>query len=151
MRGLAHGAAAFPARLSRSVTGAGKAGFSAARWNDYEGTAAADDARPLLNTRSLYEVAGLDRHRGRIGHRLLRRAFRANRVVVYGVDRAAEKLPLEDADTLTVAAFHLGSSVRLGRFLAEAFGGVSVHLLSPVVNDTSLAVAEHARLAEARG
>lgn len=38
-------------------------GSAQVRWNDYVGTAAADAAQALLNTRSLYEVAGLDRDR----------------------------------------------------------------------------------------
>jgi hypothetical protein len=38
-------------------------GSAQVRWNDYVGTAAADDADAVLDTRSLYEIAGLDRDR----------------------------------------------------------------------------------------
>ena len=38
-------------------------GAASVRWNDYVGTAAADDADALLDRPSLYEVAGIDRGR----------------------------------------------------------------------------------------
>ena len=38
-------------------------GPASARWNDYVGTVAADDADALLNSRSVYELADIDRDR----------------------------------------------------------------------------------------
>ena len=39
----------------------GRLGSAQARWNDYVGTAAADDTTAILDARSLYEIVGLDR------------------------------------------------------------------------------------------
>ena len=41
--------------------GPSRLGSAKARWNDYVGTAAADDADAILDTRSLYEIVELDR------------------------------------------------------------------------------------------
>jgi len=126
-------------------------GSAQARWNDYVGTAAADDASAVLNTRSLYEIAGLDRDRWRIvGIDFSMGSPTSQRVVVYGLDRAAEESSLEAVDRLAVTAFHLSPSVPLDRFLAEAFGEVSVRLVSSVVGGRELVVADHARPGEAR-
>jgi hypothetical protein len=55
-----------PARLAAGRGGA-RLGSAQARWNDYVGTAAADDAAAILAIRSLHEVVSLDRDRWTIG------------------------------------------------------------------------------------
>ena len=48
------------------TTQRGVLGPATSRWSGYGGRAAADDAEEVLNTRSLYELAGADRERWRI-------------------------------------------------------------------------------------
>jgi hypothetical protein len=125
---------------------ASRLGSAQVRWNDYVGTAAADDADALLNTRSLYEIAGLDRDRWRIVGIDFSTGFPAEQVVVYALDRASEASTSAAVDALSVTAFDLGASVQLDQFLREAFGRISVRLLSAAVNGNQIdVVAEHSR------
>ena len=123
-------------------------GSAQARWNDYIGTAAADDADAILDTRSLYEIVGLDRDRWTIVGIDFSLAASADHVVVYAVDRASRSSggPSDDRH-LPVTAFNLGTSVRLEDFLKEVFKRVSVRLMSSTVKDHELLVAEHTNLA----
>ena len=127
----------------------GRLGSAQVRWNDYVGTAAADDADALLNTRSLYKIAGLDRDRWTIVGIDFMMGAASERVVVYGIDRTAAEPSPEDLDRVAVTAFHLGGSVQLDAFLAEAFQRISVRLLASAVSGKDLVVADHTRLAEA--
>jgi hypothetical protein len=127
----------------------GRLGSAQVRWNDYLGTAAADDADALLNTRSLYKIAGLDRDRWRIVGIDFTMGSPSEQVVVYGMDRASAEPSREAVEGVSVTAFHLGASVQLDTFLAEAFQRISVRLLSSVMSGKDLVVADHARLAEA--
>jgi hypothetical protein len=122
-------------------------GSAQVRWNDYLGTAAADDADALLNTRSLYEIAGLDRDRWAIVGIDFSLGSASEPLVVYGMERTADEDEQEAGERVAVTAFHLGSSVRLDQFLSEAFQRVSVRLVAGVVKDKELVVAEHAQLA----
>ena len=124
-------------------------GTAQARWNDYVGTAAADDADAILDARSLYEIVGLDRERWAIVGIDFSLTDSADHVVVYGSDRAsaATEEP-SDEGHLAVTAFHLGTSVGLDEFLREVFKRVSVRLLSSAVNHRDLVVADHKNLAE---
>jgi hypothetical protein len=125
--------------------GDGRLGSAGVRWNDYVGTAAADDAEALLNTRSLYEIAELDRDRWMIVGIDLSMGSSSDPVVVYAVDRHADQAEAAVVDAVVVTAFHLGASVRLDEFLREAFRRVSVRLLSSQVSAEDLLVAEHSR------
>ena len=118
------------------------------QWNDYVGTAVADDADAILGTRSLYKIAGLDRSRWRIVGIDLSLAASADQVVVYATDHASPAVSerLDDGN-LPVTAFHLGTSVRLDQFLKEAFKRISVRLLSTAVTDREILVTEHTNLA----
>jgi hypothetical protein len=118
-------------------------GTAQARWNDYVGTAAADDADAILDTRSLYEIVGLDRERWAIVGIDFSLTDSADHVVVYGTARAsaASREP-SDEGHLAVTAFHLGTSVRLDEFLREVFKRVSVRLLSSAVHHRDLVIAE---------
>jgi hypothetical protein len=126
-------------------------GSAHVRWNDYLGTSAADDADALLDTRSLYEIVGLDRSRWMIVGIDFSLAASAEQVVVYATDRTSSTLRGEPLDegSLPVTAFHLGTSVRLDEFLKEVFKRVSVRLLSNVVEQRELVVTEHANLGAA--
>jgi hypothetical protein len=125
-------------------------GSAQVRWNDYVGTSAADDADALLETRSLYEIVGLDRSRWTIVGIDFSLAAAAEQVVVYATDRTSTVRgePLDEG-SLPVTAFHLGTSVRLDEFLKEVFKRVSVRLLSTVVEQRELVVTEHANLGAA--
>ena len=122
-------------------------GSAKAQWNDYVGTAAADDADAILDTRSLYEIVGLDRGRWRIVGIDFSLTDSEDHVVAYAVDRAStsSEEPSEHVH-LAVTAFHLGTSVRLHEFLNEVFKRVSVRLLSTAVRDRELVVADHMNL-----
>lgn len=123
-------------------------GAAQVRWNDYVGTAAADDADAVLNRRSLYEVAGLDRDRWTIVGIEFSFDDTAEQVVVYATDRRSEVgAPADAADELAVTAFHLGPSTQLSEFLSQAFKRVSVRLVSSVVQDKQLLVAGRSELA----
>ena len=125
----------------------GRLGSAQVQWNDYLGTAAADDADALLNTRSLYEMAGLDRHRWMIAGIDLSMGSISDQVVVYAMDRGPDAASSDDTDTdaVAVTAFHLGPSVQLDAFLREAFQRLSVRLMSSVVSDRNLHVIGHAQ------
>jgi hypothetical protein len=116
-----------------------------ARWNDYVETAAADDADALLDTRSLYEIVGLDREGWTIVGIDFSLDAPSHHVVAYAVGRALAE-PLSD-EHLPVTAFHLGTSARLHEFLREVFKRVSVRLLSATAGHRELLVAEHRNLA----
>jgi len=112
------------------------------------GTAAADGADAVLDTRSLYEVAGLDRDRWTIVGIDFTLDDAAELVVVYAADRA-DNVESADAEEVAVTGFHLAPSTQLNAFLREAFKRVSVRLLSSVVADKQLVVADRAQLAAA--
>lgn len=117
-------------------------GSAQVRWNDYVGTAAADDADAVLDRRSLYEVAGLDRDRWTVVGIEFTLDESAEQVVVYATDRLVEPAPAAvETGELTVTAFHLSPSTELRAFLAEAFKRVSVRLVSSAVQDLQLVVA----------
>jgi hypothetical protein len=72
-------------------------GSARVRWNDYVGTAAADDADALLATRSLYEISGVDRDRWTIVGMDFSRGLPLEQVVNYAVDRAAVQQDVHEA------------------------------------------------------
>ena len=122
-------------------------GSAQARWNDYIGTAAADDADAILETRSLYEIVGLDRDRWAIVGIDFSLADSADHVVVYAEERSATSAgaPAE-ADRILVTAFHLTTSRRLDDFLKEVFKRLSVRLLTASTGNRELVVVDTARL-----
>ena len=111
-------------------------------WNDYVGTAAADDAGVVLDSRSLYEIADLDRDRWAIVGIDLSLGAAADPVVVYAFDRSPGLEVGEDVDEIAVQAFRLSASTRLDQFLTEAFQRVSVRLVSSMVEGKELVVAD---------
>ena len=130
--------------------GDGRLGSAQVRWNDYVGTAAADDANVLLNTPSLYELAGLDRDRWEVvGLDFSLGGAPEEALVVYASERSADASVLSAGREVSVTAFVLGASVQLDEFLAKAFNRVSVRLLSSTARDAELLVAGRVRSAQA--
>ena len=109
-------------------------------WNDYVGTAAADDAGVVLESRSLYEIADLDRDHWAIVGMDLSLGGTDDPVVVYAFNRSAGPEVPEEVDELAVQAFPLAASTRLDDFLREAFQRVSVRLVSSMVVGKQLVV-----------
>jgi hypothetical protein len=117
-----------------------------ARWNDYVGTAAADDAPVAAGLVSLYSIAGVDRDRWTIVGMDISRWDQTHRVVVYAVDRLQPDLEGEEESPMT--ALRLSDSVRMEDFIAKAFQGISIRLMSrlhqgrrlPVVSGDELPV-----------
>jgi hypothetical protein len=99
-----------------------------ARWNDYVGTAAADDAPVVAGLASLYSIAGVDRDRWTIVGMDLSRWDQTHRVVVYPVDRLQPEPEGEEEPPL--AALPLPDSVRMEDFIVKAFQGISIRLMS---------------------
>ena len=119
-------------------------GAAEARWNDYAGTAAADEADPVLNSRSIYQIAGLDRDRWSVVGIDLIFGGASPGVVLYAEDRWSDPERLLGRGELTVTAFNLGPSVPVVEFLREAFQEVTVRLVSSLAADHELRVADHA-------
>lgn len=119
------------------LEGNSRLGSAQVRWNDYVGTAAADDAEVLLNTRSLYEIAGISRDDWAIVGIDFSMGS-SEHVVLYATARSEEEASLKGQ--VAVTAFPLASSVQLERFLREVFTRLSVRLLSSAVSDKELLV-----------
>ena len=123
---------------------ADRLGTAQARWNDYRGTAAADDAIALLGSRSLYEIAGLDRSQWTIVGIDASLSTPPEDVVVYAVDRTIEPDDRDrGAGELGVTAFRLSPSTQVDQFLHEAFQRVSIRLVSTLATDRELRVYTH--------
>jgi hypothetical protein len=99
-----------------------------ARWNDYVGTAAADDAPVVVGLASLYSIAGVDRDRWTIVGMDISRWEQTHRVVLYAVDRLQPEPQGEEEAPLT--SLRLPDSVRMEDFIAKAFQGISIRLMS---------------------
>ena len=116
----------------------GYLGSAQVRWNDYVGTAAADDADALINTPSLYELASIDREQWTIAAIDLSMGS-PDQVIVYATDRTQDTA---ESGAVAVTAFHLDPSVRLDEFTREAFKRVSIRLLSSAVRGSDLMVTD---------
>ena len=113
----------------------------ATRWNDYRGTAAADDAYVVVGEQSLYDLAGLDRDRWTIVAIDLVFAS-ADAVTVYAVDShpSAEgpaPSPVEP-ESLAVTAFTITDPAAVDSFRKRAFDRVAVRLISQPYHTTPL-------------
>jgi hypothetical protein len=121
-------------------------------WNDYVGTAAADDANAVLGGRSLYDLAGLDRNRWVVVAVDLTVRTTQPEVVVYAVDRTAEADAF-DIDQLIashgyipVTAVRLTLDSQIEAFLNDAFRRLSVRLVARGFRDEVLVVDDEARI-----
>lgn len=128
-------------------------GPAVVRWNDYRGTAAADDATALAGVPSLYEMADLDRERWLLVGIDLEVADGAPRVTVYAADRTERQLlTLEDLDELgqrdgghiPVSAFRLAPTSRVEEFLDQAFQRIAIRLIAGPLHQHQLVVQDAA-------
>lgn len=121
------------------------------QWDDYTGTAAADDADALAGTRSLYAIAGLDRERWTIASIDFSRWGSSHLVTVYAVDRIDLQVDSaagpEAGVDLPVTAFRLTGSAEVEAFMMEAFKRISVRLTSSALVGHRLVVQGRAELA----
>jgi hypothetical protein len=124
-------------------------GPASARWNDYVGTAAADDADVVISRPSLYELASVDRSRYTIVAVDLAVWETTTTVSVFAVDRVANELADQaDLDELgrtrgeiPVVEFTLPSQ-HVEEFLENAFKRISLRLVARGVREYELAVTE---------
>jgi hypothetical protein len=129
-------------------------GSATVKFNDYVGTAAADDADAILNARSLYQIAGLDRERWTILSIDLEQTKSSHQVVVYAFDRErhpagsyAELLEHgRETGELPVTAFHLGDPQQVEQFRTEAFKRMAIRLVARALVDSKLTIEEHAEV-----
>ena len=120
------------------------------QYDDYVGTAAADDADALIAGRSLYQMVGLDRDQWLIVSVELARSQHSDRVSVYAIDRYKHPLSgLADLEAgpdfafgVPVVAFDLPASVPAQDFMTEAFQRISVRLTLQSVTGQSLNVVD---------
>ena len=122
-------------------------GAAEVHWNDYVGTAAADDAEAVLDRPSLYELAGVDRGRYTIVGVDVALWGATTTVTVYAVDRISldvqthadiEALGRERGE-IPVVEFVLPSQA-VQEFLNDAFKRISLRLLARGVRDHGLVV-----------
>ena len=129
-------------------------GSAAVRFNDYVGTAAADDADAVVHARSLYQIAGLDRDRWTIVSIDVEQSGAAHQVTIYAFDRQRHPVAnLADLaelgqgdDELPVTAFHLVDPDQVEDFRNEAFKRLAVRLTLRALTDSRLTIDEHAEL-----
>lgn len=122
-------------------------GAAEVRWNDYVGTAAADDADAVLDRPSLYRLAGVDRGRYTIVAVDLAVREAVTTVTVYAVDRVGQDLPTPaDIDArgrerggIPVVAFVLPSQAA-DEFLNDAFKAILLRLVARAVGEHDLVV-----------
>lgn len=124
-------------------------GAASVRWNDYLGTAAADDADALLERPSLYEVAGIDRGRYTILGVDVTIWEDTTTVTIYAVDRVAHRLESHadieelgrERGEIPVVEFVLPSQ-QVEEFLSHAFKRITLRLVSRGVREQQLVVVE---------
>lgn len=116
-------------------------------WNDYVGTAAADDADAFSAQQSLYALAGLDRERWVVVAVDL--AVRASEpeVTVYAIDRQGDDGSAFDIDAVIAAngyvpvtAVRLSMTDQVEAFLNDAFRRVAVRLVARGFREETLVV-----------
>lgn len=122
-------------------------GPASVRWNDYVGTAAADDADAILDRPSLYELAGIDRGRYTIVGVDLTIWETDTTVSLYAVDRVAHRVEtnadIEElgrrSGEIPVVEYVLPPQ-QVEEFLTDAFKRISVRLVARGVRDQELVV-----------
>jgi hypothetical protein len=116
-------------------------------WNDYVGTAAADDADAFTGSRSLYDLAGLDRDRWVVVAVDLAVRGTEPEVVVYALDRAGDADSPFDIDAVIathgyvpVTAVRLALNAQIESFLNDAFRRMAVRLIARGFREETLVV-----------
>ena len=122
-------------------------------WNDYVGTAAADDADAFTGNRSLYDLAGLDRDRWVVVAVDLAVRSTEPEVVVYALDRAADDESPFDIDSVIAAhgyvpvtAVRLALNAQIEEFLNDAFRRLAVRLVARGFREETLVVQQQVSL-----
>ena len=117
-------------------------------WNDYIGTAAADDADVRLGSPSLYQLAGLNRDRWRIVGLDLHVRNSKPEVILYAVDLAQHdpdrwdiEQIIDDHERVPVTAIEL-SEPHVDTFLNDAFRRIAIRMVSKGLRDASLVVSD---------
>ena len=126
-------------------------GAAEVRWNDYVGTAAADDADAVLDRPSLYELAGVDRGRYTIVGVDLTIWETTTTVSVYAVDRVAQDLQNHadiealgrERGEIPVVEVVLPSRA-VEEFLSAAFKRISLRLVARGFREHDLVVVPQA-------
>ncbi len=129
-------------------------GAVSVQYDDYLGSAAADDADATLAGRSLYQLVGLDREQWLIVSVELATSKQSERISVYAIDRyrypisslADQQEQPDFTFGVPVVAFDLPASVGVQEFVAEAFQRISVRLVSHAVSGRTLNVTGRRRL-----
>ena len=127
---------------------------ASAIWNDYLGTAAADDADAAFGALSLYELAGLDRGRWTIVSISLEHGPTSQRVTIYAFDRSrhdmnsyADLFQRKGArGELPVTAFHMEDKGQAEKFINEAFKTIVVRLRSRAFSAIAFEVDDEVQL-----
>jgi hypothetical protein len=120
-------------------------GPAGARWSDYVGTAAADDALARWNTPSVYTRAGLDRDQWVVVGLDLFLEGGQTAAAVYAVDRAAHQVRTtadlldlaEERGQVPVQRFEVAPAHVQG-FLDDVLGQLSVRLVARPFADIPL-------------
>lgn len=116
-------------------------------WNDYVGTAAADDADAFSTHQSLYALAGLDRERWVVVAVDLAVRSSEPEVTVYAIDREGQDGSAFDIDAVIatngyvpVTAVRLSVTDQVEAFLNDAFRRVAVRLVARGFREETLVV-----------
>ena len=120
-------------------------GPATTNFNDYVGTAAADDAEAVLDRPSLYELAQIDRDR----YTILAVDLQVDgpvKATIYAIDQGirahAEIIePGQRGREIPVVAFDLPEP-NVDEFIWQAFRRISVRLVLPALRDQVLVVTE---------
>lgn len=112
------------------------------RWNDYVGTAAADDLDALAGRPSIYDIAQLDRERWTILGVDLSIWHDNPTVTIFALDRVAHHIETNGdidamADRLGELPVHtvILTSPQMEQFLNDAFNRVAVRLIARGVRE----------------
>ena len=117
------------------------------RFNDYIGMAVADDANSLLQSKSINQLADLDRDSWAIVGFELFHSGNRDRLIVYATDPQALAICDENLMApLPVVAFEAPDPHRTKSFIDEAFQEIRVRLMSQRMSTRVLQVTERRQL-----
>ena len=125
---------------------------AATRWNDYVGTVAADDPAALADTKSMYELTGLDRDQWIIVGLDIVVTAAIPEIIVFAAACADGRNRVEDLldsdSALPVTAHSIVDGDRVQAILDEGFGSLAIRL-RPRFLDYPLTVIGHHSTPEA--
>jgi hypothetical protein len=110
------------------------------RWDDYIGTAAADDAEAVMNQASLYELAGINREIWHIIGIDIVIHQSVPDVTVYATRRGApDPSEFDQGYEVVVQPFNIPTT-RVDDFLNGAFRQIAIRLVARTMQDRTLVV-----------